>query len=398
MSDKDLSEVEIDCVIAVGDLEVPLLRIQDLTTLWGDTESLGVEQLLNRRRPDGQPGDVDRNVLAELLTAGKCNAGCVCRAGRRIPVQVVRNRVAEPVQIRVGRRQRTAAGIDSVDHRFGRGGCFLHRGGYIEGHALADPDLADVPEPRDIIVGPIAAGADKGEAVWQHIFHLNTGGIDAAGMADSQRKGNALPECRCCVRNGLSQFQVSCWSQAVDGHSHRGNIGGLTIGECVAEAVRCGFAHSQRLKLAVGVIVEGAITVVGHLPKGAGGVECGDSQGIAINIGVVGQHVDDDCDLLIGGRCIISSHRSVVDRGHCDRDRGCVGAFVAVVNGVAEAIGAVELCVGCVLEGAIAIEVQRAVRHVRVDGNGQRVPVDVAVSSHAVVAEHVAADGSVFGS
>ena len=75
-------------------------------------------------------------------------------------------------------------------------------------------------------------------------------------------------------------------------------------------------------------------------------VTSGDGQGVAVGVGVVGQHGaggDRRRRVLGGGVGVVAGDRGVVDGGDGDGDGGGVGAAVAVGDGVGEAVGAVEV-------------------------------------------------------
>ena len=67
--------------------------------------------------------------------------------------------------------------------------------------------------------------------------------------------------------------------------------------------------------------------------------------GVAVDVGVVGQHVDDGdrgvSSAVVAG--VVDGDRGVVDRGDRDVTVAGVGAAVAVGDRVGEAVGAVEV-------------------------------------------------------
>ena len=163
-----------------------------------------------------------------------------------------------------------------------------------------------------------------------------------------------------------------------------GRVGAaVAVGDGVGERIRGRFAHGQTLELAVGIVGERAVAVVGHQARGTGRVDAGDRQRVAgVGIGVVGQGVaGGEAGVFVRGETVGRGRGAVVAAVDRDRDRGRVGAAVAVGDGVGERVGgrfahgqAFELPVGIVGERAVAVVGDQARGAGRVDaGDAQRV-------------------------
>ena len=78
----------------------------------------------------------------------------------------------------------------------------------------------------------------------------------------------------------------------VDGDRHRGDVGAaVSVTDGVAERVGRRLPRSQRFELCVGIVVEGAVVVGGHLAGGEGRVQSGYRKRIAIHVVVVIENV-----------------------------------------------------------------------------------------------------------
>ncbi len=117
----------------------------------------------------------------------------------------------------------------------------------------------------------------------------------------------------------------------------------------------------------------------------------GDMQGVAIDIGVVRQHVDGGGGVLVGRGGVVMRIRRIVHRADADIDDGRVLMAMAVVDGVADFVGAVVVRVGGI--GQLAV---RADGHRAVLGGGRNHRQLVAIGI-AVVGQHVDQLGGVLG-
>ena len=82
------------------------------------------------------------------------------------------------------------------------------------------------------------------------------------------------------------------------------------------------------LKLAVGRERDGAVGVDDGRADlvSAGDRDGRDGQRVAVDVGVVGEHVDGHGRVLVGGGGVVDRHRRVVDGRHGDVDGGGVDA------------------------------------------------------------------------
>ena len=161
----------------------------------------------------------------------------------------------------------------------------------------------------------------------------------------------------------------------VDGHGDTGGGGAaIAVGDGVGEAVGA-------VEVGVRGIGEGAVAVVHH---GAVGPlrEAGDGQAVAVEVAVVGEQAggaDDQGRVLVGRRAVVRRHGGVVDRVDGHGDAGGGGAAIAVGDGVGEAVGAVEVGVRGIGEGAVAVVHHGAVGALGDRGHDQRIAVGIAV-------------------
>ena len=110
-----------------------------------------------------------------------------------------------------------------------------------------------------------------------------------------------------------------------------------------------------------------------------GPIDQGCGQGVAVGVGVVGQHVAGEGAVLADGIRIVVRDGGIVDRVDGDR-HGCNGTGAgSVADGVGEAVGAVVVGVRGVGEGAIRVERQGAVCRSVDEGGGEGIAVDIAV-------------------
>ena len=112
-------------------------------------------------------------------------------------------------------------------------------------------------------------------------------------------------------------------------------------------------------------------------------------QRVAVDVAIVGQHVDGHRIVLAGGHTVIICHRVVVDTGHRDVHHRTVKASVAVAGDVGEAVAAAVVGLGRVGDVS-AIVGHGAVRTLgdRVDDQGIAVDVTVVgqyVNGHRIV-------------
>ena len=111
-----------------------------------------------------------------------------------------------------------------------------------------------------------------------------------------------------------------------------------------------------------------------------------DAEVVAVDVGVVGQQicgVDDEQAVLVHGDGVVVGDGGVVDRVDGHADRGGRG-LRPVGDGVGEGVGAVEVVVGVVADGAIAVDPQIAVFGLGVTLDGEVVTVGVGVVGQQV--------------
>ena len=142
------------------------------------------------------------------------------------------------------------------------------------------------------------------------------------------------------------------------------------VGEAVAAAV-VGIGGVGNITAVVG---DGAVRTLGDRI---------DSQAVAVDITVVGQHVDDHCGILGRDRAVVGGLRRVVRAAHLDGHRRAVAATVAVAYGVGKAVAAAVVGIGGVGDVSTVVD-HGTVRPLRDRVDNQAVAVDV-----TVVAQHV---------
>ena len=145
-----------------------------------------------------------------------------------------------------------------------------------------------------------------------------------------------------------------------DRDGDRGGLGDAARGDRVGEAVGA-------VEVGVRRVGDGAVAVVDDRAVGALGDAGDDRRALEV---VVGQHVGGDRGVL-GRRVAVGD--DVVDRGDGDVDRGGLGD-AARGDRVGEAVGAVEVGVGRVGDGAVAIVDDRAVGALGDAGHDRRRP------------------------
>ena len=144
------------------------------------------------------------------------------------------------------------------------------------------------------------------------------------------------------------------------------------------------------VEIAVGFVGERAVAIVrdGAVCALREGFKGGDA---AVNVGVVGEHVDDD-GIVFVDRCRVGiCGWGIVDRLNRDVHGGYGSTAIAIVGGVGEGVAAVEVVVGFVGQRAIAIVGDSSVLALRKGVKGGRVTVNV-----GVVREYFDDDGVVF--
>ena len=115
-------------------------------------------------------------------------------------------------------------------------------------------------------------------------------------------------------------------------------------------------------------------------------------QGIALDIGVVGEHAarrrHQQNNILGDGVAVIHRHWRIVDRGDADGDRGERAVHGPVIGLVGETVGAVVVGGGRVAQSAIGLQRQRPMRRAGDQHGGQGIVLDI-----GVVGEHAARRG-----
>ena len=214
---------------------------------------------------------------------------------------------------------------------------------------------------------------------------------DAIGATANQCHGHALDArlaglehtVTVVVPDRVAQRRVLRRRSDRDGRGRLGDIA-VDVGDLVGEAVGAGEAGIRR-------VGEGAVRIDHHRAVGRVGELHPDVA--AVRAGrVVARQVAVDRRVFGRGVAVVDRHRDVVAR--LDRDRRGRFGDVAVDVGdlVGEAVGAAEVGVRRIGEGAVRIDHHRAVGRV-----GQLHPDVAAVGTRRVVAGQTRADRSVFG-
>src|SRR5262245_64273664 len=125
-----------------------------------------------------------------------------------------------------------------------------------------------------------------------------------------------------------------CFVDAGDRDHDGGDAGvGLAVVGVVSEAVGAGVVGRRGVgEAAVAVQAQTAVRGLAHQHR---------VQGVAVDIGVVGEHAwgtDVQGGVFGGGVAVIDRHRRVVDAGDGDHDGGDAGVSLAVVGLVGEAV------------------------------------------------------------
>ena len=111
-----------------------------------------------------------------------------------------------------------------------------------------------------------------------------------------------------------------------------------------------------------------------------------DTQGVAVGITVVGEHVDGHRPgVFREGQRVVRRDRCILRRGHGEGHGAAVGAAVSVRHRVGEAVGPVEVRLRRVAVAAVLTDRERPVLGPRIDDDRQVVVVRI-----AVVRQHVA--------
>ena len=169
---------------------------------------------------------------------------------------------------------------------------------------------------------------------------------------------------------------------------HRRAVGpAIAVADGVGEGV-------DAAEAGIGGVGDGAIAGVHHRAiRALGGRH--HAKRIQIRITVIGQHRYDRRRIDGGEDGIVLRHRGlvlrvVVDRVNRDLDGGAVGPAVAVADGIGEGIGAVEIGIRRIGEGAVAVVHHRAVGALGDARDAQGVAVGI-----AVIGQHRNIDGVV---
>ena len=252
---------------------------------------------------------------------------------------------------------------------------------------------------------PLAVGEAVGEAVGAVEVGVRRIGEGAVGIGDNGAIGGPGRD------RGAEGIAVGVLvvGQHVDGN-RRILVGGRRIvpgdGRRIRrlhrDADRGGSAPPLAVRDAVGEAVGARKTGIGRVGEGAAGIECDAAVGrpgdqrwaerVAVDIAVVGQHDDGDRRALRGRHRVVGRRGGVVDRGHRDAHRRGVGAAVPVRDAVGEAVGAVEVGVRRIGEGAVGIGDNHAIGRPGLDRGAEGVAVDI-----AVVGQHVDSNRRVLG-
>ena len=125
---------------------------------------------------------------------------------------------------------------------------------------------------------------------------------------------------------------------AVDGDGHRFRIKStLTIGDVIGEGICFAFSQGQAFS-GVCRIGERAVGILDDRARGAIGGLTLNCQGIAIGVGVVGQHIDDDGTGLADHGAIGHRHGAVVTAGDGDGHGFLRGTALSVQNRIGKGI------------------------------------------------------------
>ena len=296
----------------------------------------------------------------------------------------------------IGRRVECAS---AVLHREGEAGI----GRAIVVGVRCESDIGDVGK-RDYLAGchVIRAKLQRASArqrVDPHGLHTVAGiGVREAEIGSREASRSILVQGDRGV--GPSRRVVDagdCEGDGGGGAVHRAVIDG------VGEAVGGGLPDGQIVVHAVRIVAVAAVGLNGETCArdqgdrradiGRASLDFADAQRVAgIGVGVVEQDVAGDLRGFIARKRVIDRYRRIVDRADIEGD-GCGGAVHrAVIDGVAETVGAVEVGVGRVGEGAVRIEHERAVGDIARKRDRQR----VAGIGIGVVEQHVAGDLCVF--
>ena len=114
-------------------------------------------------------------------------------------------------------------------------------------------------------------------------------------------------------------------------------------------------------------------------------------QCVAVNVGIVVQNRNGDRRILVGPADVGRGRGIVVHCIDVQRHRGLVGAAIAVIDRVGEAVAAREVGIRRVVEAAVRVQGQGAVADVRDQRDGERITIDIAVRSVAVIGQNALA-------
>ncbi len=179
----------------------------------------------------------------------------------------------------------------------------------------------------------------------------------------------------------VARHRIVIDRQDVDGHRRRTAV--LVVGDGVGKAVAA--EEVGRRRVADRAALDQRLAVRRHRHREQ-------PQRIALDIAVVGEHVDHHRAVLIGAdrRGVLVRRRHVILRVDLDGHRGRAG-LLAVAERVGEAVGSEEIGVRRVADAA-AVDRRHAVFWNRDRADGQRVAVRI-----AVVGAHVDQHETVFG-
>ena len=124
-----------------------------------------------------------------------------------------------------------------------------------------------------------------------------------------------------------------------------------------------------------------------HRPVGR--CRAGHGQRVAVGVAVVAQDVDRHRRVFVGRSRIVDGHRDVVHRSDRDHHDSGRNAAVAVADLVGDGIGAVEIRIRHIGNGAVGIDRDRAIGRAGA-GNGQRVAIGI-----GIVRQHAHRDGRI---